>query len=110
MKRAKESGAVYRKKRKAREEVLNKNKGALFKYISRIETKSLSNSRDSSSTSSDSSTSTPSSDEEHEEENIPGPAVDRVDIKDVGLWPSKISNDTLIFLVAYVKVRLWFKI
>ncbi|KAG7172430.1 hypothetical protein Hamer_G029285, partial [Homarus americanus] len=99
MKRAKESGAAYRKKRKAREEVLNKNKGALFKYISRIETKSLSNSRDSSSTSSDSSTSTPSSDEEHEEENIPGPAVDRVDIKDVGLWPSKISNDTRIFLV-----------
>lgn len=98
MKRAKESGAAYRKKRKAREEVLNKNKGALLKYISRIETKSLSNSRDSSSTSSDSSTSTPSSDSS-EEENIPGPAVDRVDIKDVGLWPSKISNDTRIFLV-----------
>jgi len=107
MKRARKSGAAYRKKRKAREQLLKKNEGAQLKYISRIETttteagelykpKSSSISRDS--TSSDSSPSPLSSDEEHEQ-NIPGPAVNRVDIKDVGLWPSKMSNDMRIFLV-----------
>ena len=57
------------------------------------ESKSVVNPSDSSS--SDLPTSTPSSDEEDEEEKT-GPAVD---IKDVGLWPRKISSDTRIFLV-----------
>lgn len=35
MKRIKESGASFRKKKKAREEIQNKNTGALLKYISR---------------------------------------------------------------------------
>ena len=106
MKRARESGAAYRKKRKEREESLKQNEGAILKYIRSIETtteatevnesKSLSDSSDSSS--SDLSTSTASSNEKDEEEK-PGPAVYTVNLKDVGLWPRNISNDTRIFMV-----------
>lgn len=35
--------------------------------------------------------------EPHEKENIAD--VDRVDLKDVGLWPSKVNNDTWLLLV-----------
>ena len=88
---------------------MNEGKGLSWKiYIRSIETttdseatevnesKSLSDSSDSSS--SDLSTSTASSNEKDEEEK-PGPAVYTLNLKDVGLWPRNISNDTRIFMV-----------
>ena len=111
----KESGAAFRKQRKAREAIMKKHKGALLKYINHqktatnidqtstktakvCESKPLSHSIDSApnilSTISD------HSDVEHklhEEKNIP--YADRVDFKDVGLWPSKINNDIRVLLV-----------
>lgn len=75
----------------------------LFKFISHIETTTTEAGEvyecKPLSTSSDLSILTPLSDEEHEEENITKSAVTTVNKKDVGLWPSKISKDTQIFLV-----------
>ena len=39
MKRAKESGAFFRKKKKAREEELKKNKGAILKFVKNVSAK-----------------------------------------------------------------------
>ncbi|XP_076067872.1 uncharacterized protein LOC143040612 [Oratosquilla oratoria] len=118
MKRVKESGAAFRKKRKAREELIKTHKGALLKYIKPTETtinidqtvqtttktgdvcesKPISDSNNSSP--SDSPNTSDVEHETHEAENILDvPDMDRVDLKDVGLWPSKIDSNTRILLV-----------
>ena len=128
MKRIKESGASFRKKKKAREEIQNTNTGALLKYISResifssfnivasstCEEADLEGEKNSSnvaekeipacaSHTGEEVESSSSSDKEFAAQIIP-----YISMKDVGLWPNKIDDNTRVFL--YAKVRLKFKI
>lgn len=97
MKRIKESGASFRKKKKARKKIQNRNTGDLLKYISvsREETSSnvVEEERPASSIGEEVG-GLSSSDEECSEQ-----IISYISLKDVGRWPTKIDDNTRVLLV-----------
>ncbi|XP_037870352.1 uncharacterized protein LOC101743274 [Bombyx mori] len=117
MKRVKESGASFRKKRKKREEIQIKNTGALLKYISHKPTSSsfsivASNTGEEAALEGEKTLSNvvqeerPVSHTGEEVESLSSPNEESaaqiilsVSMKDIGLWPNKIDDNTRVFLV-----------
>ena len=125
MKRMKESGAAFRKKRKAKEEEAEKNKGALLKFIKRTSTAEVAETKGDNHAETEDKvvianvdTRTAEGDidsvdaaktvrdddacevEELERQSLVGTKTDTAtDFTDVGLWPVEIDHELRVMLV-----------